>query len=55
MAKKDLQTSLRAAARLLGRKGGKKGGPKRAELLTQGQRTEIARKGGLARHGKTHV
>jgi hypothetical protein len=41
-----------AAAVELGRKGGKKGGPARAAKLTSQQRSESARKAGLARWAK---
>ena len=41
-----------AAAVALGRKGGKKGGPARAAKLTSQQRSESARKAGLARWAK---
>lgn len=41
------------AAVELGRKGGLKGGRARAESLTPGQRSKIARKAALARWGKT--
>jgi hypothetical protein len=41
-----------AAAVALGRKGGKKGGPARAAKLSSQQRTESARKAGLARWAK---
>jgi hypothetical protein len=41
-----------AAAVALGRKGGKKGGPARAANLTSQQRSESARKAGLARWAK---
>lgn len=40
------------AARILGAKGGKKGGPARAKVLTQSQRTAIARMGGKARRAQ---
>jgi hypothetical protein len=40
------------AAVPLGRKGGKKGGPARAAKLTSRQRSESARKAGLARRAK---
>jgi hypothetical protein len=40
------------AAVALGRKGGKKGGPARAAKLTNQERSESARKAGLARWAK---
>jgi hypothetical protein len=52
MAKRDVESSLKRAAQLLGKKGGKKGGPARARALTKGQRQEIASKGGKASHRK---
>ncbi len=50
--KRDKNTNLKAAAKLLGAKGGKKGGPARARKLTAGQREDIARKGGQAKARK---
>ncbi len=47
--KRDLHSSLAAAAKLLGRKGGKHGGPARDRALTKAQKVEIASKGGKAK------
>ncbi len=53
MAKKrDLKSSLAAAAKMLGAKGGKRGGPARDEALTKAQKVEIATKGGKARQAQ---
>ncbi len=52
MARKKGESSLKAAAALLGAKGGKAGGPARAKALTAGEKTEIARKGGMAKARK---
>lgn len=49
---KSKESSLASAARILGRKGGKIGGPARSKALTPQQRSEIAKKGGIARHAK---
>ena len=43
---------IKAAAAALGRKGGLKGGKARAAILTQEQRTEIAKKAAKARWHK---
>jgi hypothetical protein len=43
---------MNKAAAILGSKGGKKGGPARAKSLSSEQRSEIARKGAVARNTK---
>lgn len=48
----DPQPSKTFDAKALGRLGGLKGGRVRAERLTPERRTEIAKKGALARWGK---
>jgi hypothetical protein len=50
MAKKN--SGLTDAAKKLGAVGGKSGGPARAKVLTAGERSEIARKGGNAKARK---
>lgn len=53
MARKPLQSkSLNKAAAILGSRGGKKGGPARAKALPAAKRSEIARKGAIARNAK---
>jgi hypothetical protein len=47
--KRDLRSSLKRAAQLLGKKGGKAGGPARDRVLTKAQKQEIASKGGKAK------
>jgi hypothetical protein len=47
--KRDLKSSLAAAARMLGAKGGRRGGPARDRALTKAQKQEIAAKGGRAK------
>jgi len=44
------QKSLNKAAAILGSRGGKKGGPARAKSLSSDRRSEIARKGAVARN-----
>lgn len=51
MAKKKAG-GLTQAAKTLGHKGGLKGGPARAKVLTPGERSKIAAKGGKAKAGK---
>ena len=53
MADKSKDTRKDPAAVKLGKKGGKEGGPARAEKLTPGERTAIAKKGGEARWHKS--
>lgn len=54
MAKKGLQSkSMNKAAAILGSRGGKKGGPARARVLSADRRSEIARKGALAKNSKS--
>lgn len=49
---KEQVDELKAAAAVLGRKGGLKGGKARAEILTQKQRTAIAKKAAKERWHK---
>lgn len=53
MAEPKKDNELSEAGRRLGRKGGRIGGPKRAEVLSAEERSEIARKGGLAKSAKS--
>lgn len=51
MAKKVTSSAeVHSAAKTLGARGGKKGGPARANVLSSGERSKIAAKGGRARH-----
>ena len=50
MAKSDKPANK--AAQVLGAKGGKAGGPARAKALSSTQRSEIARKGAVAKNAK---
>ncbi len=53
MAKKPVKSSsLNKAAQILGSRGGKVGGPARAKALPEARRSEIARKGALAKNAK---
>ena len=52
MAKKKLPTAILEYFREEGRKGGSKGGKIAASKMTAEQRSERARKGGLAREAK---
>jgi hypothetical protein len=45
-------SDISEAGQTLGKVGGKKGGPARAKVLPAARRSEIAREGGLAAHGK---
>jgi hypothetical protein len=51
MAKKT-GGGLSEAAAKLGKRGGKFGGPARAKALTAAERSEIARKGAMAKNRK---
>jgi hypothetical protein len=48
----EVQRAIHEHYAKLGRAGGAKGGPARAAALTAEQRSEIARKGGIARREK---
>lgn len=53
MAKKPLGSKpLNKAAAILGSRGGKKGGPARAKTLSASRRSEIARKGAIAKNAR---
>lgn len=49
MAEEQKDSSLHSAAVKLGSAGGEVGGPKRASVLSDEEKSEISRKGGLAK------